>query len=713
MAKTFYGYAERKAENFVNWAQIGKDITQMLKDEVKVREDKKTAIDKATRAYEETLANAPQGEYTDFNEYISNFASDATQAMLIQERLLKTGQLKVKDYALARDNLISGTNQMFAVAEEYQAAFENAMKRARAGESQYTEQWEMRQVEGLANFKNTRAFIDPTTYKVSIGKMVKNIEGVYEMSSNPNDFMTVNELRNRLQGQFDKYDLKKGIDEAVSSLGVLEEVVKDYAAREGGLDLVLKKTDAKKGEYALPGDEKVIGGYKKWEDDRVKMIMANKIDLQSLVTDFSIRSKDGGQIEPTRDKEVFDNDTTGKYFFLDTSTGSRQGIPVFKQETLDQVEVFLRSQIRAGIDQKVDVTASRRPILSASNRILNQQESIAKTQAMDFMRDWIQFADGASTQELVDAANQNIANRKILDKQGRELIRVKKTNKGVALVWKPKMGPLEILDVDTKNKDSYIRFGIQLYSGNQALDKEIRTKFNLNQMRDLGHTFWKGGNSFNNFKSEAGVKITTNIDEIPYDVNPETFKVNSTVSEAYANNSKKNNLERIVGIAKKQLQGYNQGRGDQGLDDFDLDVKADTENNRYVLSNPTNNARLDLKHARNGEANAFSQLKKMIYNVNSGKINSDEILAGAVKAFLQDYKKELVRGGISETVQPVIFINEVGYSASAFDKPADFALLLQSIKSLGDGNFGSEEKIKRGAVGVDEEGSTGGSMMKF
>ena len=96
----------------------------------------------------------------------------------------------------------------------------------------------------------------------------------------------------------------------------------------------------------------------------------------------------------------------------------------------------------------------------------------------------------------------------------------------------------------------------------------------------------------------------------------------------------------------------------------------------------------------------------MIYNVNSGKINSDEILAGAVKAFLQDYKKELVRGGISETVQPVIFINEVGYSASAFDKPADFALLVQSIKSLGDGNFGSEEKIKRGAVGVDEATTT-------
>ena len=700
MAKTFYGYAERKAENFVNWAEIGKDITQMLKDEVKVREDKKTAIDKATRAYEETLANAPQGEYTDFNEYISNFASDATQAMLIQERLLKTGQLKVKDYVLARDNLISGTNQMFAVAKEYQAAFENAMKRARAGESQYTEQWEMRQVEGLANFKNTRAFIDPTTYKVSIGKMVKNIEDVYEMSSNPNDFMTVNELRNRLQGQLDKYNLKEGIDEAVSSLGVLEEVVKDYAAREGGLDLILKKTDAKKGEYALPGDEKVIGGYKKWEDDRVKMIMANKIDLQSLVTDFSIRSKDGGQIEPTRDKEVFDNDTTGKYFFLDTSTGSRQGIPVFKQETLDQVEVFLRSQIRAGIDQKVDVTASRRPILSASNRIFNLKQTQATNAVQNIMQDWIQFADSASTQELVDAANQNIAGRKIQDKQGRELLRVDKTQDGIELVWKSKMGPLERLPVPITDKDSYIRAVIPL------LPKELQETFSLEQLRDLGYGLWRG-DSFNKHSSTAGRKVNTNINNIPYDVDAKTFEVKTTVSEAYRN--EKNEIGNVIDIASKQLQGYNQGRRSQGLDDFNLTLG--TADDRYVLSNPTNNARLDLKHARNGEAKAFSELKEMIYNVNMGTTNSDSILAGAVDAFLEDYKKELVRGGVPETVVPVIYLNGKGYSISDFAdlKGDNFELLVQTIKSLGDGNFGSEEKIKRGAVSVQQ---TGGNIRK-
>ena len=175
MAKTFYGYAEREADSFVDWSQIGKDITKMLQTEVQLREDKKQALEDATRAYEEQLANAPQGEYTDANEYISNFSNDATQAMLMQERLLKTGQLKVKDYVLARDNLVSGTNQMFKIAEEYQTAYSEGMKRWKNEESSYREFWQLLQAEGLANFQNTRAMINPTNFKVSIAKMIKKM----------------------------------------------------------------------------------------------------------------------------------------------------------------------------------------------------------------------------------------------------------------------------------------------------------------------------------------------------------------------------------------------------------------------------------------------------------------------------------------------------------------------------------------------------------
>ena len=38
---TYYKYAERSADSQVNWAEVGKGISDMLADEVKIREEKK------------------------------------------------------------------------------------------------------------------------------------------------------------------------------------------------------------------------------------------------------------------------------------------------------------------------------------------------------------------------------------------------------------------------------------------------------------------------------------------------------------------------------------------------------------------------------------------------------------------------------------------------------------------------------------------------
>ena len=38
---TYYKYAERSADSQVNWAEVGKGISDMLADEVKIREEKR------------------------------------------------------------------------------------------------------------------------------------------------------------------------------------------------------------------------------------------------------------------------------------------------------------------------------------------------------------------------------------------------------------------------------------------------------------------------------------------------------------------------------------------------------------------------------------------------------------------------------------------------------------------------------------------------
>ena len=51
---TYYNYAERNAESYVNWGQIGKDVSKMLTDENDIREKKKKEIDDQSREFAKT-----------------------------------------------------------------------------------------------------------------------------------------------------------------------------------------------------------------------------------------------------------------------------------------------------------------------------------------------------------------------------------------------------------------------------------------------------------------------------------------------------------------------------------------------------------------------------------------------------------------------------------------------------------------------------------
>ncbi len=91
---TYFKYAERQVDTQINWAEIGKSLSDTLKAEATAREAKKAAIDQASREFAETLANAPTGLYEAGNQFASNIANDASAYRLMTDRLLKSGQLK-------------------------------------------------------------------------------------------------------------------------------------------------------------------------------------------------------------------------------------------------------------------------------------------------------------------------------------------------------------------------------------------------------------------------------------------------------------------------------------------------------------------------------------------------------------------------------------------------------------------------------------------
>ena len=249
---TYYKYAERSAGSQVNWAEIGKNLTDTLQEEVRIREEKKAAIDEASRQYGITLENSPQGDNTTLNQWGLNFGGDAQEARLLQDRLLKSGQLKLKDYTIMRQNLTDGTNTAFSLLDEYNAEYKSKMERAKsmdpATASQYLEQWLMEQGEAFANFKESKLYINPSTFAVNIAK-VKTVNGVEQMSTDPNDFTTVNELRNRIKSRYDKFDSDGYLAKQVALLGTdIKATIKAGTSRKVGQ--VLTEEDIRQREGA-------------------------------------------------------------------------------------------------------------------------------------------------------------------------------------------------------------------------------------------------------------------------------------------------------------------------------------------------------------------------------------------------------------------------------------------------------------------------------
>jgi hypothetical protein len=376
MEGTYFKYAERNAQDQINWAEVGKNMSDMLLEEARIREEKKAAIDQASREFGEVLANAPTGDYDAGNTFALDYANSAQEIRLMQDTLLKSGQLKVKDYLIARQNVNSGTNQIFDLAQEYQNEYSLKMKRFEDGLSSGREVWEMEQAEGLANLRASGGYINPTNGVVSIGKKIKNEEtGVMELSQNPNDFVTVNELRGRLKQQYNRFNVGEKTAAAVERLGEQEQAI-TIMAGEGGLNQIISDIDSKRGDYTLE-DEEVVRTYKEWEKDTISSLMVNPNDMASVLSDYKVTTANKENYTFTYDKSEWENDTSGKLIFIDRSKNAA-GEVVLKNGQKETVEEALRVGIRAAIDEKRKIQGSNRPFKPSDVR---EGEGVKDSQA--------------------------------------------------------------------------------------------------------------------------------------------------------------------------------------------------------------------------------------------------------------------------------------------------------------------------------------------
>lgn len=360
---TYYKYAERSAEDYVDWGAIGKTMSDTLLKEQQNRDKMKADIDKASREFGETLMNSPQGEHRGMNKWALEYANNAQQFQLMQLRNLKAGKLSLKDYLVSRENLKQGTNDAFDVMKKYNDKYGEYMERQKNGESAGLETFLLGEVEGFGNLTASSLYINPADGQVSAGMRVpRDPSKPYDpetnpytakMSNSPSDYRTLNSLNFALSAQIDKYDAAGAVS------GIVDSFAKDYQ--------ILKR--GSRGKMTTINDVRQMGEDGKMFTDALETKIvanfeSNPFHALSTIQDFLVYGPDGEKIELTRNPDEVNDHT------LLLKANSEQpdgGMPQadFTSETGKKLLKYMKDkmaeQVLAGLNRKVSATAGFAP----------------------------------------------------------------------------------------------------------------------------------------------------------------------------------------------------------------------------------------------------------------------------------------------------------------------------------------------------------------
>ena len=371
---TYFKYAERSAEDYVDWGAIGKTMSDTLLKEQENRDKMKADIDKASREFGETLMNSPQGEHRGMNKWALEYANNAQQFQLMQLRNLKAGKLSLKDYLVSRENLKQGTSDAFDIMKKYNDKYGEYMERQKPdGDGSGLEAFLLGEVEGFGNLTASSLYINPADGQVSAGMRVpRDPSKPYDpqtnpytakMSNNPSDYRTLNSLNFALSAQIDKFDAAGAVD------GIIDSFATDYQILTRGSggklttinDVTQMGEDGKKFTDAL--ETKIVGYFE-----------SNPYNALSTLQDFLVYGPDGEKIELTRDpadlKKI--NPKTGKVnehtlLLVANSEQPDGGMPEadFTSESgkklLEYMKEKMGEQVLAGLNRKVSATQGFTP----------------------------------------------------------------------------------------------------------------------------------------------------------------------------------------------------------------------------------------------------------------------------------------------------------------------------------------------------------------
>ncbi len=449
---TFYGYAERSLENQVNWAEVGKSVSDTIQEEVRIREEKKQAIDDATRDLINEVGDTVTGLHRGANETILNYSSNTQDLILERQRLLKAGQINPKDYLMFMQNINDSTDTTFTLAQEYQDFYKVKMDRRNAGDSQALEVFTMGQAEGFANLENHALIPDPVTGLV-VAYETELVDGVRRPIKGTG--RSVNTIKNYITQDFNRYDVSGAVQDAVGGLGDASATYLEAAKKAGDLNILATISDPSMsgltdeeleafiennfGGKKLSESEKeylkqISVTYNDWEKNTIASMTSFDYNSTSILTENIGTAENKLAYDYTYDaKEAAENENL--ILLTDAKDQSGKPVPDFSTENGEKqktrINAYLENQIRSSLDRSIERKAagaksydpdySARAQYNRGDTDTKEQDDVVSNVAQLYYGNKAQVTEA---EKFLRAINPSIRS-------------VSRTNKGVVINFRP------------------------------------------------------------------------------------------------------------------------------------------------------------------------------------------------------------------------------------------------------------------------------------
>lgn len=351
-----FGYVQREADSYVNWADVGQSLATTFDDIQRDREEKKALLEKTFREDLDYILSQPSGEDESLSSWSIDYGNRGAEMLKLQYNLLKQGKSNIKNYTSFRQNLTDDTENLYGVLKDLQGIYKKKSDRYKAGDSQDLETHEMALLERYGNLADTLPYINDLSGSVTIGlteQVEKDGKTVRQLKKDPNSIITVTGLKAAANAEYNNYnpmnDLEKWANSQGEKLNSFRKIGTEFQA--GQVTEVIDVTGEKLAEITDKyGD--VVTKFKEAETDYLDKLMANDYNKLAMLTNQMKFDKNGKQFKLTYDEKDLKNKDSN-YILLKRVNG--RPIPDFQPEQTDELREWLRGQARVMYDQKVSI----------------------------------------------------------------------------------------------------------------------------------------------------------------------------------------------------------------------------------------------------------------------------------------------------------------------------------------------------------------------